>query len=128
MALSKICVDCSTWKNIYKGVPQGSILGPVLLNIFLNDIFNFVEESILYNYADDNTSSYSDTALNKVVDVLKKDSLNLIHWFSHNQMKANPINSGQLPLVQKLQMQVLVLIWMETKLIVKKKSSCWVSQ
>ena len=65
-------------------------LEPVLLKIFLNDIFNFVEESILYNYADDNTLSYSDTELNKVVDVLKKDSLNLIRWFSHNQMKANP--------------------------------------
>jgi hypothetical protein len=61
-----------------------------LFNICLNDIFNFVEESILYNYADDNTLSYSDTELNKVVDVLKKDSLNLIRWFSHNQMKANP--------------------------------------
>ena len=71
-------------------MPQGSILGPVLFNIFLNDIFNFVEESILYNYADDNTLSYSDTELNKVVDILEKESLNLIHWFSHNQMKANP--------------------------------------
>jgi hypothetical protein len=47
-----------------------------------NDIFNFVEESILYNYADDNTLSYSDTELNKVVDVLEKDSLNLIRWLS----------------------------------------------
>jgi hypothetical protein len=51
------------------------ILGPVLLNIFFNDIFNFVEESILYNYADNNTLSYSETELNKVVDVLEKDSL-----------------------------------------------------
>jgi hypothetical protein len=66
------------------------ILGPVLFNIFFNDIFNFVEESILYNYADNNTLSYSETELNKVVDVLEKDSLNLIRWFSHNQMKANP--------------------------------------
>jgi hypothetical protein len=64
----KVSVDFSTWKNIYKGVPQWSILGLVLFNIFLNDIFNFVEENILYNYADDNTLSYSD----------------------HNQMKANP--------------------------------------
>ena len=46
----------------------------VLFNIFLNDIFNFVEESILYNYADDNTLSYSDTDLNKVVDILEKES------------------------------------------------------
>jgi hypothetical protein len=41
--------------NIYIEFSQTS-------NIFLNDIFNFVEESILYNYADDNTE------LNKVVD------------------------------------------------------------
>jgi dissimilatory sulfite reductase (desulfoviridin) alpha/beta subunit len=34
--------------------------------------------------------SYSDTELNKIVDILEKESLNLIHWFSHNQMKANP--------------------------------------
>jgi predicted ABC-type exoprotein transport system permease subunit len=43
--------------NIYIEFSQTS-------NIFLNDIFNFVEESILYNYADDNTLSYSDTELN----------------------------------------------------------------
>jgi retron-type reverse transcriptase len=48
----KVGVDFSAWKNIYKGVPQVSILDPVLFNIFVNDIFNFVEESILYNYAD----------------------------------------------------------------------------
>ena len=51
----KVGVDFSTWKHIYKGVPQISILGPVLLKIFFNDIFNFVEESFLYNYVDDNT-------------------------------------------------------------------------
>ena len=44
----------------------------------------------LYNYADDNTVSYRDYDIYKVVDTLEADSLKLIHWFSINLMKANP--------------------------------------
>ena len=49
-----------------KGVPQGSIIDPVLFNVFINDIFHFVQDSTIYNYADDNTLSYSDTNINTV--------------------------------------------------------------
>ena len=50
----KIENEQSEWLDISKGVPQGSILGLLIFNIFINDIFYFIQDRTLYNYADDN--------------------------------------------------------------------------
>jgi hypothetical protein len=49
-----------------------------------------IQESSLYNYADDNTLSYEGHNLDQLITVLERDSLTLIDWFTENQMKANP--------------------------------------
>jgi hypothetical protein len=75
----------STFQNIFKGVPRGSILGPVLFNAFLNDIFGFVKHSTLYNYADDNTVSHAHHDVTVLKTSLETDSKSLINWFHLNR-------------------------------------------
>ena len=86
----KIGKVVSSWAKIIKGVPQGSILGPLIFNIFINDIFYFITHSKIYNYADDNTVSYWHREVNILKKTLEKDGLTLIDWFDSNQMQANP--------------------------------------
>ena len=62
----KIAGTRSKWKFLEKGVPQGSILGPLLFNIFINDLFYFIEKCSLYNFADDNSLSAVAPTLNEL--------------------------------------------------------------
>ena len=55
---TKIGSIYSDWEDIISGVPQGSILGPLLFNIFLCDLFLEDENNYFANYADD-TIPYS---------------------------------------------------------------------
>ena len=86
----KISNTRSDWHHLSKGVPQGSILGPLLFNVFMNDMFYFIERCLLYNYADDNFLSKPAPTINELVLHLKHDSKITIEWFRENAMQANP--------------------------------------
>ena len=79
----------SSWEEILFGVPQGSILGPLLFNIFLCDVFFIMNETEIASYADDNTPYTSCQNIDNVIRTLENDSVRLFKWFSNNQMKAN---------------------------------------
>jgi hypothetical protein len=66
------------------------VLGPMLFNIFLNDIFGFFTTAKLTNYADDNTLSVMGSSINVVRDVLTAEARVAITWFKDNLMEANP--------------------------------------
>ena len=86
----KIGQIVSKWGDISKGGPQGSVLGPILFNVFINDIFHFIKHGKLYNYADDNTLSMSCPDFDVLIRSLVSDSDALISWFDFNCMQANP--------------------------------------
>ena len=86
---AKINESYSSWEEILFGVPQGSILGLFLFNIFMFDLFFIVNEIDFASYADIILHFVSGDRLDDVIDSLENAALKLFHWFCNNQIKAN---------------------------------------
>ena len=90
MQRTKINSEYSSWEEIMFGVPQGSIRGPLLFNIFLFDLFLIKENIDIASYAHDNTPYTTENSIEEVIQTLENAAKTLSQWFSDSQMKANP--------------------------------------
>ena len=81
--------NLSTVCMISCGVPQGSVLGPLLFLIYINDIHNSSAKLSFYLFADDKNLVYPDTNLKSLEKTVKSELLKVSNWLNANKLTLN---------------------------------------
>ena len=89
MQRCKINNTFSRWELITAGTAQGSILGPLIFNVYINDLFLFIKTLGIANFADDNTPYAVDKNIDTLLDILENETSALNEWFAFNFLVSN---------------------------------------
>ena len=85
----KINTTSSSWTQLLQRVLQGSVFGPILFNIFTNDIFFALRGIDICNFADGITPYVCDSNVKTVLETLEHNSELAVAWFKINYVKLN---------------------------------------
>ena len=82
--------------------------GPLLFNLFINDLFLFIERTNVCNFADDNTIYSCQNHRKTILEGLWCDMVTLLRWFKENSVKVNP-KKFQFMILGKMPRQLIIL-------------------
>ena len=91
---SKQCVNVnklqSTFQTLLSGISRGSIIGPLLYNVFINDLIGLIKKSSLHNFGYDNTITAFEKYITLLKETLQKEAEIWNQCFKDNFMIVNP--------------------------------------
>ncbi len=76
-------------KSIIHGVPQGSVLGPFLFLIYINDLHNAIKSSTVFHFADDTNLLIIGDCIHTIEKHLNADLKRLYKWLLANKISLN---------------------------------------
>ncbi|MCP4493909.1 MAG: reverse transcriptase family protein, partial [Gammaproteobacteria bacterium] len=85
---TRLCGRLSSFLVVLSGVPQGSILGPILFSIYINDIIYACNLSIPYLFADDGALFFENCCRKSFIN-MKIELITIIKWLSVNKLSFN---------------------------------------